>query len=66
MDLMNISKILAQGGSICRVLRGFEALGGRSVVFYEGQRLWEVHLCVFYVSGRLSGGSGVERSLALL
>ena len=27
------------------------------VVFYEGLRLWEAHLYVFYVSGRLSGGS---------
>ena len=26
---MNISRILALGGSICRVLRGSEALGGR-------------------------------------
>ena len=33
--------------------RGWEA---RFVVFYEGLRLWEVHLYVFYVSGRLSGG----------
>ena len=29
-DLMNVSKILALGGSICRVLRGSEALGGLS------------------------------------
>ena len=28
----------------------------RSVVFYEVLKLWEVHLYVFYVSGRLSGG----------
>ena len=27
-------------------------------MFYEGLRLWEAHLYVFYVSGRLSGGSG--------
>ena len=27
-DLMNVSRILAPGGSICRVLRGSEALGG--------------------------------------
>ena len=27
-DLMNVSKILALGGSTCRVLRGSEALGG--------------------------------------
>ena len=26
--LMNVSRILAPGGSICRVLRGSEALGG--------------------------------------
>ena len=32
---------------------GWEA---RSVVFYEGLRLWEAHLYVFYKSGRLSGG----------
>ena len=29
--------------------------GSRFVVFYEGLRLWEAHLYVFYVSGRLSG-----------
>ena len=28
-DLMNVSRILALGGSICRVLRVSEALGGR-------------------------------------
>ena len=27
-DLMNVSKILALGGSICHVLRGSEAFGG--------------------------------------
>ena len=27
LDLMNVSRILALGGSICHVLRGFEALG---------------------------------------
>ena len=26
-------------------------------MFYEGLRLWGAHLYVFYVSGRLSGGS---------
>ena len=37
-----------------------EGEGGeaRSVVFYEGLRLWEVHLYVFYEAGRLSGGRG--------
>ena len=60
------------GGSICRVLRGSEALGGpifgvccvglrlweaRFVVFYEGLRLGEAHVYVFYASGRRSGGS---------
>ena len=29
-DLINVSRILALGGSICRVLRGSEALGGLS------------------------------------
>ena len=29
-DLMNVSRILALGGWICRVLRGSEALGGLS------------------------------------
>ena len=35
-----------------------EGVGGevRSVVFYKGLRLWEVHLHVFYEAGRLSGG----------
>ena len=36
--------------------RGFWLREARSVVFYEGLRLWEAHLYVFYVSGRLSGG----------
>ena len=49
---------------------GGEAGEARSVLFYEGLRLWEAHLYVFYevlrlweahlyvfyVSGRLSGG----------
>ena len=35
---------------------GLRLWGARSVVFYEGLRLWEAHLYVFYVSGRLSGG----------
>ena len=35
--------------------RGFLLLEARSVVFYEVLRLWEAHLYVFYVSGRLSG-----------
>ena len=35
---------------------GGEGGEARSVVFYEGLRLWEAHLYVFYVSGRLSGG----------
>ena len=26
-------------------------------MFYEGLRLWEAHLYVFYEAGRLSGGS---------
>ena len=30
LDLMNVWRILALGGSICRVLRGSEALGGLS------------------------------------
>ena len=40
-----------------------EGEGGeaRFVVFYEGLRLWEAHLYVFYVSGRLSGGSVSNR-----
>ena len=38
--------------------RGGEGEGGdaRFVVFYEGLRLREAHLYVFYESGRLSGG----------
>ena len=40
------------GGSICRVLRGSEALGGSFVWFDE--------------SGRLSGGLGVKRGLTTL
>ena len=44
-----------------------EGEGGeaRSVVFYEGLRLWEVHLFVFYVSGRLSGGTMSRDSMRL-
>ena len=35
---------------------GLRLWEARFVVFYEGLRLWEAHLYVFYVSGRLSGG----------
>ena len=28
---MNVSRILALGGSVCRVLRGYEALGGPGI-----------------------------------
>ena len=39
-DLMNVSRILAPGDSICRVLRGPEALGGSVVrVFRVGVRV---------------------------
>ena len=38
-----------------RAWRGGEGGEARSVVFGEGLRLWEAHLYVFYVSGRLSG-----------
>ena len=31
-DLIKVSRILALGGSICRVLRGSEALGGAQVL----------------------------------
>ena len=31
LNLMNVSRILAPAGSICRVLRGSEALGGSFV-----------------------------------
>ena len=37
--------------------RGFSLQEIQSVVFYEVLRLWEAPLHVFYVSGRLSGGS---------
>ena len=30
-------------------------------MFYEGLRLWEAHLYVFYEAGRLSGGSVSNR-----
>ena len=36
------------------------------VVFYEGLRLWEAHLYVFYVSGRLSGGRAPNHAMATL
>ena len=35
---------------------GGEGREGAEHVFYVSWRLWEVHLYVFYVSGRLSGG----------
>ena len=35
---------------------GLKLWEARFVMFYEGLRLWEAHLYVFYVSGRLSGG----------
>ena len=31
-------------------------------MFYEGLRLWEAHLYVFYMSGRLSGGRMFNRA----
>ena len=42
-----------------------EGEGGeaRSVVFYEGLRFWETQLYVFYVSGRLSGGSASNHAM---
>ena len=47
-----------EGGEagFARVLRESQALGVDLYVFYEGLKLWEAHLYVFYVSGRLSGG----------
>ena len=33
-------------------------------MFYEGLRLMEVYLYVFYVSGRLSGGSVCNKPVA--
>ena len=38
-------------------MEGGESGEARSDVFHESLRLWEAHLYVFYVSGRLSGGS---------
>ena len=32
-------------------------------MFYEGLRLWEAHLYVFYVSGRFSGGRGSNQRM---
>ena len=49
---MNESRILVLGGSICRVLRGFEALGGS---FVRVLRVGEAH-----------GGSSFERSCGTL
>ena len=43
--------------------RGFWLREAQSV-FYEGLRLWEVHLYVFYVSGRLSGGRVSNHAVA--
>ena len=60
---MNVSRILALGGSFVRVLRVGEALGGgggvgeaRFVVFYKGLRLWEARFVVFYDGPRVLGG----------
>ena len=46
-----------EGGEARSVVfyEGLRLWEARFVVFYEGLRLWEVHLFVFYVSGRLSG-----------
>ena len=48
-----------EGGEARSVVfyEGLRLWEARFVVFYEGLRLWEAHLYVFYVSGRLSGGS---------
>ena len=54
---MNVSRILAPGGSICRVLRGSEAPGGSICRFYEGLRRWESRFVEFYKGLRLWGGS---------
>ena len=32
-------------------------------MFYKGLRLWEAHLYVFYVSGRLSGGAAFNEAV---
>ena len=37
---MNISRMLALGGSICRFYEGLRLWEARFVVFYEGLRLW--------------------------
>ena len=52
------NQAVAEGGSTKERPSRAWGEGGeaRSVVFYEGLRLLEVHLYVFYVSGRLSGG----------
>ena len=50
-DLMNVSRILAPGGSICRVLRGSEALGGSFVRVLRGSEA---------LGGRPSNEAGVR------
>ena len=52
---MNVSRILALGGSSVKFYEGLRVWEAPSVVFYESLKLWEGHLYAFYVSGRLSG-----------
>ena len=62
----NLARSTSDGSAEDPHARGGTGWEARSVVFYEGLRLWEAHLYVFYVSGRLSGGLGVKRGLTEL
>ena len=49
--LERTSRVRGEGGW------GGEGKEGAEHVFYVSRRLWEAHLTVFYVSGRLRGGT---------
>ena len=55
LDLMNVFRILAQGGSFCRVLRGSEALEGQGInhAMTPGGSAKEYH---HVRGGRVGGG----------
>ena len=53
---MNVFRVLALGGSICRFYEGLRVQEARFVVFYEVLSCWEAHLYVCYDRMRFSGG----------
>ena len=55
-DLMNVSRILALGGSICCVLRGSEALGGLICCVLRGSEALGGSICRVLRGSEALGG----------